>query len=93
MTDTDDHWSPHVLRHIWGRTVTDTDDLAAALEAAGLLQDEYPDDMARRSCTCSHDAVCGAHRLLARYDQLFKAFQKSNTEKREAKNMCTPASR
>ena len=65
--------------------MTDHDELAAALDAAGLLQDEYPDQMAQRSCTCTPETVCGAHRLLARYDKLFKAFQQSNREKREAK--------
>jgi hypothetical protein len=64
--------------------VTDHDQLAAALESAGLLQDEYPEDMAQRSCTCTPDAICGAHRMLARYDALFTAFQESNRKKREA---------
>jgi hypothetical protein len=59
--------------------------LAAELEKAGLLRAEYPDEMAARSCTCEPNVVCGAHRLLARYDELFKAFQQSNREKREAK--------
>jgi hypothetical protein len=65
--------------------MTDTDQLAKALGDAGLLQDEYPDQMAQRSCTCTQEAVCGAHRLLARYDKLFEAFQQSNREKRKAK--------
>lgn len=60
-------------------------DMAAELEKAGLLQDEYPDEMASRSCTCEPEATCGAHRLLARYEQLFQALQLANREKREAK--------
>ena len=63
----------------------DREAFTAALEEAGLLQDEYPDEMARRSCTCTPDAVCGAHRLLARYEELFEAFQQANREKREAR--------
>jgi len=62
-------------------------EFAAAVEDAGLLRDEYPDDMARRSCTCEPDATCGAHRLLAHYEQLFQAFQKANREKRQAKQV------
>lgn len=59
--------------------------LTAELDKAGLLQAEYPDEMAARSCTCEPEAVCGAHRLLARYGQLFEALQRSNRERRQAR--------
>jgi hypothetical protein len=62
-----------------------TPEFAAAVEKAGLLQSEYPDEMARRSCTCEPDAICGAHRLLARYHQLYEAFCEANRQKREAR--------
>jgi hypothetical protein len=58
---------------------------AAKLDDAGLLRSEYPDDMARRSCTCTDDAVCGAHRLLVRYQELWEQFRAANKAKREAK--------
>lgn len=50
--------------------------------APKLLRDEYPDQMAARSCTCEPDAVCGAHRLLARYDALYQHMAGLNAERR-----------
>lgn len=47
-----------------------------------LLRDEYPDDMAKASCTCEPTAICGAHRLLKRYGELFDQLQKVNEERR-----------
>jgi len=61
----------------------DQNEMADALETAGLLQAEYPDQMAARSCTCEPDAVCGAHRLLARYIELNAAFVQRGKERRE----------
>jgi len=60
-------------------------EFAAAVEAAGLLQDEYPDQMANASCTCEPEAVCGAHRLLTRYQQMYDRLVTVHAERREAK--------
>lgn len=65
------------------RADTTTPEFAAAVEAAGLLRDEYPEQMAARSCSCTPEAICGAHRLLARYEQMWEAFRKANQAKRE----------
>ena len=46
-----------------------------------LLRDEYPDQMAARSCTCEPEATCGAHRLLARY--LYRHMAALNAERRD----------
>lgn len=64
------------------------DDTSTAVERVSrLLQDEYPDEMARRVCTCEPDAMCGAHRLLARYSQLHEALTKANQDKREQRRL------
>jgi len=63
--------------------MSDHSEMADALESAGLLRDEYPDQMAARSCTCEPDAVCGAHRLFARYVELNAAFVQRGKERRE----------
>ena len=88
--DPGDGWTPaHLITDEWtpggGGRVSEREQLTAALEDSGLLQDEYPDEMAARSCTCEPEAVCGAHRLLSRYNQLFEAFQRSNRERRESR--------
>lgn len=54
----------------------------ANLEAAGLLRAEYPDQMAAASCTCEPEAICGAHRLLLRYDQLYTHLRELNADRR-----------
>jgi hypothetical protein len=58
---------------------------AAWLESLAplLLRDEYPDQMADRSCTCEPEATCGAHRLLARYDALYEHMAGLNAERRD----------
>lgn len=58
-------------------------EFVAAVEAAGLLRDEYPDQMAARSCTCTPDAMCGAHRLLDRYEALYEHLRDTNSAKRD----------
>jgi len=60
-------------------------EFAAAVEAAGLLHAEYPDQMAAASCTCEPEAVCGAHRLLARYQQMYDHMVTVQAERRQAK--------
>lgn len=61
--------------------------------APALLRDEYPDDMAKRSCTCEADAICGAHRLLARYDALYQHMRPLNAERRELRAKLAEAKR
>lgn len=46
--------------------------------AVKLLREEYPDEMAARSCTCEHHAMCGAHRLLKRYEDLYAQLVATN---------------
>jgi DNA-binding transcriptional regulator YiaG len=60
-------------------------EFVAALEGSGLLQAEYPDQMAAASCTCEPEAVCGAHRLLARYQQMYDRLVTVQAERREVK--------
>jgi len=52
------------------------------VRSAKLLRDEYPDEMAAASCTCEPAAVCGAHRLLARYEELYEHLGKINAARR-----------
>lgn len=54
--------------------------------AAKLLRSEYPDEMAARSCTCEPDAMCGAHRLLLRYMDLYEQMGKNNERHRGHRN-------
>jgi len=60
-------------------------EFAAAIEAAGLLQSEYPDEMAKASCTCEPEATCGAHRMLARYQQMHDHLVTVQAERRAAR--------
>lgn len=54
--------------------------------AAKLLRDEYPDDMAKASCTCEPDAMCGAHRLLKRYDEMWHQMRADHERRRKQAN-------
>lgn len=60
--------------------------LADEFEKAGLLRSEYPDQMAAASCTCEPSAVCGAHRLLKRYEELYAHLVAINAERRAARS-------
>jgi hypothetical protein len=57
--------------------------------APKLLRAEYPEEMAERSCTCEPDAMCGAHRLLKRYGEMYAQLRKDHERFAEYRNRLT----